>query len=155
MAEAKQHQERLIDYDRGALIMVHPGTGMDVFMYVDQPGVYMNAHGHAVADNIAREAGYDVEKLGKERVRRERIAAASAAIDQEFHDTKDQDDIVVRCVDGWKLVSFGFGRHNVVDPDGNVLNKMPLSLEMGEKLFASFAPQVEEKKEESGNKKSK
>jgi hypothetical protein len=147
--------ERKVDYDRGVIINVHPGTGMDVFMYVDAPGKYITAHSNEVSETIAREAGYDVEKLSKERTRLERKLAAAKLIDAELADDKDIEQVVVRERDGWKLVSFGVGRHNVVDPDGNVLNRSPLSLEMGEKIFVSFAGEekVEEKPDGGGKKK--
>lgn len=140
--------DRIIDYDRGALIKTHPGTGMDVFMYVDDPGKYLNAHGHAVPETIAQESGYDVEKLGKEKLRLERKKNAAALIDAELADDKDLTENVVAEIDGWQLISLGLGRHNVVDPDGNILNKNHLSVEMGQKLLASFTAKEEAVKSE-------
>lgn len=131
--------ERTIDYDKGVLINTHPGTGMDVFMYVQQPGKYLTAHGKDVPDKIAAEAGYNVEQLAKERLRMERKAQASAIIDKEL---SDDASTLEECVDnrnGFRLVSIGMGRHNVKDPDGNVLNSHPLPKESAEKLFDAMA----------------
>lgn len=131
--------ERKIDYDRGVIIQTEPGTGMDVFMYIDSPGKFINAHGSAVPDKIAAAAGYDVEKLGKERLRRERKAAANAIIDKELNDDNELDEKDVKEFEGWKVVSIGLGRHNVKDPDGNVLNAMHLPLEGAMRLFEAMS----------------
>lgn len=136
--------DRLVDYDRGAIIMTHPGTGMDVFMYVDEPGKYMTAHLADVPDQIAREAGYDVDRLSKEKLRRSRKAQASAIIDKELADEANTTEECVNVLNGFKLVSIGMGRHNVKDPDGNVLNAHPLPKESADKLFHAMAG-VEEK----------
>lgn len=103
-----------------------------------------------MSEEIAREANYDVAKLGKEKLRLERVAAATALINQEFADDKDIKEDVIAERNGFKLVSLGLGRHNVIDPDGNRLNSHHLSEEVAKKLLVSFAP---EEKEEKGAKK--
>lgn len=130
--------ERTINYDDGVIINVHPGTGMDVFMYVDKPGAYLTAHGRDVPEAIAREAGFDVDRLSKEKLRRERKAQAGAIIDKEL---ADDANTVEECVDeqnGFRLVSIGLGRHNVKDPDGNILNTSPLPKESALRLFKAM-----------------
>lgn len=131
--------DRKIDYDRGALIMTHPGSGMDVFMYVDSPGKYLNAHLNSVPDNIAKEAGYNVEQLAKERVRLDRKAQAGAIIDKELANDEDLEEVTVDNRNGFSLVSIGLGRHNVKDPDGNILNAHSLPKESAQKLFEAMA----------------
>lgn len=131
--------DRKIDYDEGVLINVHPGTGMDVFMYVNDPGKYLTAHLTTVPDQIAREAGYNVEALAKERLRRERKAQASAIIDKELSNDETTLEECVNVLNGFKLVSIGMGRHNVKDPDGNILNAHPLTKESAERLLNSMA----------------
>lgn len=131
--------DRVIDYDRGAIINVHPGTGMDVFMYADNPGHYLTAHGMPVPIEIAREAGYNVDQLAKERLRIERKAQAGAIIDKELSNDANTQEECVDVLNGFRLVSIGMGRHNVKDPDGNVLNAHPLPKESAERLFKVMA----------------
>lgn len=131
--------ERKIDYDEGVLIMAHPGSGMDVFMYVSKPGEYLTAHATPVSDQVAKEAGYNVEQLSKERLRMARKAQASAIIDKELADDTNMTEECVNSRNGFKLISIGLGRHNVTDPDDNVLNKFPLPKESAEKLFYAMA----------------
>jgi hypothetical protein len=128
-----------IDYDLGVIINIHKNTGMDVFMYVDEPGVYLNAHGDKVAQEIAAEAGYDVEKYSKARVKMDRKKQALAMIDAELADEKDVVEVALAERNGYKVVSTGLGRHHVVDPDGNRLTTFPVSLDIAQKLFDGMA----------------
>lgn len=138
--------DKVIDYDRGVLINVHAGTGMDVFMYVDDPGKFLTAHGTVVPDKVAGEAGYDVEKLAKERLRLERKRVASDLIDRELSDDKNLEEKELKEKNGFRLVSLGLGRHNVKDPDNNVLNAHPLPKESAVKLFAAMSGDEDNRK---------
>jgi len=111
---------RIIDYNRGVLINSHPTLGMDVFMYVDTPGVYLTAHGTAVSEELAHQAGYPVEQYRKERQKRDRMNAAKVAIEKELEVAVE--DKVLKERDGFKVMNLGLGRYDVVDPDGNVLH---------------------------------
>lgn len=139
--------DRKIDYDRGVIINTHSPTGMDVFMYVDDPGVYLNAHGGSVSMGIAKEAGYDVDKLEKHRAMKSRKAQAAQMIEAEFADEKDQVEEVIKERNGYSVVSTGLGRHHVLDPDKNRLNAHPLSIEVAMKLLDGMAgPEEKEEK---------
>lgn len=131
--------DRVIDYDRGVIINVHKQTGMDVFMYVDSPGKFADAHGNPVPDSIAAESGYDTEKLGKERLRLERKRQANALIDKELADEADTVEKTLSERNGFKLVTIGLGRHNVRDPEGNILNSQPMAKEPAQRLWAAMA----------------
>lgn len=132
-----------IDYDRGVIINTHKATGMDVFMYVDDPGKFITAHGKEVPDPIAAEAGYDTEKLAKERVKKERKSQAMAMIDAELADDKDVQEEVVEEKNGYKIITTGLGRFHVVDPENNRLTTQPVSAEIAQKLFTGMAaPEV-------------
>ena len=125
-----------VDYDRGVLIMLDPVSGMDVFMYVDSPGVYLTAHSKPVPEEIAKRAGYDVEKLAKDRLKGERKAQALRAIEEEMADEKDmREDVVCEDASGFKVITTGMGRHHVIDPDGNQLTRLALPKESALKLL--------------------
>ena len=130
-----------IDYDRGVTFSLHPTTGMNVYMYKNEPGIYRNAYGAVIPETLAKEAGFPVEKYAKERVRRERVAAAMGAIDEELKEADAQSQNVVVERNGFQVVEFGAGRHNVKDPDGNVLNTIPLTKEVAEKLLERLVPE--------------
>lgn len=107
-----------IDYDKGVLKRKHP-AGLDVYMYVNEPGVFRNGHGNEVDKELAREAGYEVDRLVKERRRRARVAEATKMIDEEFsHEVAHK---VVDTVNGYKIVQVNGERHTILDPDNNVM----------------------------------
>lgn len=128
-----------IDYDRGVIKRTHRPSGVDVYMYVDEPGVYRNAFETEVSEAFAKQAGFDVATLSKQRLRKERVEAALAAIDQDIGETGSTRK-VVKTHGGFKIVNIGLGRHNVEDPDGGVLNSVPLPLEQAQKLVEHLIP---------------
>lgn len=128
-----------VDYDRGVLIKTHVSTGMDVFMYVDESGKYLSAHSRPVSDAIAKEAGYDIEKLAKDRLKMERKAHAMSLIDDELSDDKDVKEESVHERNGYRVITTGLGRFHVLDPDNNRLTAAPVSKEIAMKLFNGMA----------------
>jgi hypothetical protein len=137
-----------IDYDRGVIIRTIPEMGMDVFMYRDNPGVYLNAHGDEVGIALARMAHFDVEKFALQRRRRLAIAAAASAADAEMlASEKTTGEVVVLEKDGYKIVMLSAGRHVVKDPEGNVLTQgVVLTLEMAKKVLEGVRAAVEQDK---------
>lgn len=136
----------VIDYDRGVTHKRHP-SGLDVYMYKDQPGVFLNAFGREVTPDLAAAAGFDVDRLLKEKTKRERMALAMAAIEEEFEGEAKQ----VKSKGEFKAVHVGFGRHNVLDADGNKLNPRPLTkeeaLKLLEQMTAGSGSEGEEKED--------
>ncbi len=49
-----------IDYNRGCVKMSHPSSGMDVYMYKDDPGVYLDAFANVVSEAVAQACGYSI-----------------------------------------------------------------------------------------------
>ncbi len=130
-----------IDVDRGVMMRYLDGTGIQVYMYLDTPGVYLNAFGAEVSGDLARQAGFDVEKLGRERTKRERMATAFAAIEAEIEGRSEKEATLVER-NGFKLIDIGLGRTVIKDPDGLSLVSNPVPLEYGQKLFDMLAPEV-------------
>lgn len=139
---------RKIDYNRGVIFQSHPATGMMVYMYLDTPGVYLNAYEVSVDAQIAQEAGFDTNKLGKEKLRRERVAKATAAIAKELEREEDEKSEPVLERDGFKVMDVGMERFIVVDPDGNKLNAVYLSRPVAENLLNALAPVKEKSKKD-------
>jgi hypothetical protein len=133
--------DRRINYDRGVIIRQHKRTGMDVFMYVDTPGVFLNAFGTSIDEKLASEAGFDIENLGKERMKRERMKAAMDAIELELAiaDESGKEKVVLEN-QGFKVIDIGLGRHFVLDPEGNRLTQVALPLEQAKVLVQQLAP---------------
>lgn len=125
-----------IDLNRGVIICIHP-TGMRVNMYVDDPGVYLTIHGGTISEEIARQAGFPVEKHAKQRLKLQRMADAKARISREIEqEDADREEVeVVAEVGGYKIVHIGLGRHQVQDAEGSPLHTEQLTREQADKLL--------------------
>ena len=132
-----------IDLDRPLRMRVLDGTGIQVYMYIDEPGVFRNAFGQEVSETLAKQAGYEVERLGRERMKREKMKAAFAAIEREMDTASDIEEKVLVERSGYKLVDIGLGRTVITDPDGSKLTTMPVPQELGQKLFDELVPKAE------------
>ena len=130
-----------IDYDRGVVKRVHP-KGVEVYMYKDTPGVYLNAHGIEVAESMARTAGFPIDRYMLARRKKEMMTKAMETIEAELHSDAGGERTVVKQRKGFNLVRVGLGRHIIEDPDGNNLTPMPLTKEEGEILFNEMAPEI-------------
>lgn len=128
-----------IDVDRGVLMRYLEGTGIQVYMYVDEPGVFLNAFGKEVSEDLAKQAGFDVERLSRERVKRERMKAAFAAIEAEIDNSEAKENVVEER-DGFRLIDIGLGRYMIKDPEGASLNPVPVTEQIAKKLFDQLVP---------------
>lgn len=135
-----------IDLDRGVIIRNH-SSGMQVYMYADTPGVFLNANEIEVGNQIAHEAGYDVPALARARQKREAMAAALAAVEAEFDDGSA--GAVLEERNGYRLVARGAGLFQIEDTEGSILTPRPLSEQEACSVFNKLAPLPSE--EEDGD----
>lgn len=127
-----------LDLDKGVFLrFTHDGIG--VAMYAEQPGVFYNEHGHEVSSEIAKSAGFDTPVLLKERRKRELMAQAADAAAKQFDEGPKASE-VVKEKSGFQVLHIGMGNHNVLDPDGNVLNKTFLTREAAIGVLNSLVP---------------
>lgn len=140
-------KEKVIDYDRGVIFCNHPQYGMDIYMYVDNPGEYITAHGMAVSEKMAKEAGFDTVKFGKLREKRRLMAIATAKIEADLQSPDIVRD-VVKEAKGLAVVHIGHGRFQVEDADHNKLHDGFLPEEVAVKLLDDLAEKIEAPAEE-------
>lgn len=138
----KERVPQIVDPDRGYMMRDHGRLGINIYMYVDDPGVYMTYHGHTVPEQLAKEAGFEVDRFAKERLRRERMAAAAKAIEAELADGGVVEEVVAEKGD-FKMIHIGLGRYQIVDKDKQVLTEAPLTKELAEGLLDSLADAVQ------------
>lgn len=145
-----------IDFDRGVLIRQNVSAGgIQVYMYVDQPGVFLNAFGDEVDEDLAAGAGFDVTALKRKRLIAERKAEALAAIEQELAGADEGEAITVRQRGEWQLVDIGLGRHVIKDPDGSVVTPAPLPREQADIVFDKLTPGLKDRKVSKGKEDEK
>jgi hypothetical protein len=129
-----------IDLDRGVWMRTHPTLNMDVYMYCDDPGVYYDAHGNTVPEELAAAAGFDTEKLGRDHKIKVALKEAQDAVLAGFGEAKTK---VSAERGGFKIMDIGLGRFNVHDPEGNLLHKTPISKEQATILLDHLSPKAE------------
>jgi hypothetical protein len=112
--------------------------GMAVYMLHSQPGIYLNDHNKRVPDQIAAEAGFDVERWARDRRKREAIAKATAAIDGEFNESSKRKVIAEH--GEYRVVEIERGYFNIEFDDGTILNtRGPVSEEVAMRRFHELA----------------
>ncbi len=127
-----------IDLNRGVTIKTDPSSGARVYMYKDTPGVFLNIHGHTVADSLAAGCGFPIKELKKLRDKRVAMERASAEIEAEFESEKatvGKEKVIKQSEDGYKIVQYAFGRCWVFGPDGDKLHDKPLTKQEALHLF--------------------
>jgi hypothetical protein len=134
-----------INLDRGAMTCTHPSLGIAIYMYLDDPGVYLTEHGNVLENGevLAQQAGFETEKFAKQRKIKQAMQHANEKIMKEFNESTTK-VLVER--GGFKIMDIGLDRCNVLSPDGDVLNKTPMPLAQANILLDHLAPKEKDKK---------
>jgi hypothetical protein len=126
-----------VDADRGYMLMKHP-SGVEVYMYLDDPGVYLNAFATEVPEEFAAQAGFPVEKYAKLKLRRVKMAQAQALIDAELMADEDVRK-VLKVINGFQLIKLPMDRYQILDPDGVALTQPIAGKEAVERIYIAVA----------------
>jgi len=91
-----------IDLNRGVTKRIHL-NGIQVCMYKDAPGVYYDAIGNELTEDFAKQAGFDISYLKKEREKMDKLSSAKREIEKEYAEIEgevvgESDDYEVVCV---------------------------------------------------------
>lgn len=125
-----------IDLDRGVMICTLPGAKMDIFMYLDQPGVYFDCHGNPVPEGLARAAGFPVETLAKKRRMAEEMEKTKALIEAKLQIAKTSEVYAEK--DGYKVVHFPETGMAVVESGAGRLTPEPVPLSLATTIFGEL-----------------
>lgn len=128
-----------IDYNRG----VHKQktvTGIEVYMFLDEPGVYYSAQGSQLPEEVASEAGFPIDKWRKLRLKKERTVAFNKALEEELEIEGQATKKVIKEREGWAISTSGFGKFFIEDPDGMVISNRTLTKAEAEKIFDKLVP---------------
>lgn len=128
-----------IDVVRGVSVRKHFASGMLVYMYIDQPGVYLNTFGDEVSEKIAAEAGFEVVQLGKAKKKADMVSRYMQEVEAQLEmDTGQQSVIAERA--GYKVITNGQGMSRIIADDGSALNVMPIPDEQALALLDEILP---------------
>ena len=131
-----------IDLDRGLTAKgsyLHPEVGV-IYMAKDEPGVYYSAKGKPVSETVARLVGFDVDLHARARMLKSQRAALDREMEEQLKLAASKAPVVLVERGGFKLVEKPFGRADVTDADGDLINVRPLTLEEATLLFDKIAP---------------
>ena len=141
---------RKVDADRGYVMKRHAPTNTQVFMYVDTPGAYLNAFGHPISDKMAKEAGFDTDKLSRERMKRERMEKFQNEMEAELDLVAAGKQKVIAERGGFKVVELALGNANVYDEDDDLMNTVPMPVKQAKALLDALTPEEKAEKPNAG-----
>lgn len=134
--------DRSISFNRGVMIQKHVPTGMKVYMYLDNPGHYLNLYGNEVPEALAEKAGFDVSLFAKQRFKREKMTEFESAMEKELALAEaEAKPVVLEERGGYVLIKKGL-RAEVRDAEGNSMAEKPLPLEEAKLLMEILAPKA-------------
>lgn len=116
-----------LDLDRGVTIRFHPANRMQVAMYDDSPGVYYTQTGDPIAAELARQAGFDVERDIRRKIANERLAAARRQIEAEL---KAEEDVIASALSDRSKMDvrhIGGGQYALFSKDGKQLTRVAMT----------------------------
>ncbi len=141
-----------INLNRGVTIKIDPSSGARVYMYKDMPGMFLNEHGHEVAESLAARCGFAIKDLARQRLKREALATASAEIEAEFESEKAEQNskVIKETEDGYKIKQFAFGRCWVFGPDNDKMHDKPLTKQEAFHLLKVLRAVPKKEQEDAG-----
>lgn len=131
-----------INLDRPYLMRKATDVNMKLFMYFDQPGVYLNIHGKPVPETVAVKAGFDVKKWAKQKLKNDRMEKFREQVERELEAEDGDDEIETKTiyeVEGFKVIGRALGLADAYDADGEKLNDKPISVEEAKLLVDLMA----------------
>lgn len=116
-----------LDLNRGVMTKFHPQNGMRISKYIDTPGSYYTDTAEPVAPELARQAGFDVEKDMREKLKQERLAAAKRAIEAELREEEDAIAEALSGKSGFDVRHLGGGQYALFGKDGKKLTRVAMT----------------------------
>lgn len=136
-----------IDMNRGVMYCTVPGhPNFRVFMYLDEPGAYIDGNGNPVPEQTAKRAGFPVEKFRKQALFKSERAKFEAAMRQQLDMTETQE--VYAEAEGLQVIHFPDTGNAVIVRDGQRLYPVPVQLSMAMILFEEFVQDAKARAEE-------
>jgi hypothetical protein len=108
----------MIDWNRPLVMQKHP-AGFTVHTYRDEPGVYRDVHGKELPEQVAKKAGFNIDRLRQEaerlKTRAELLSEGDRlALDAEVHEVVEENT-------HFKLVHIGHQVFVIENADGDRL----------------------------------
>lgn len=116
-----------LDLNRGVITKFHPRNGMKISQYIDSPGVYYTDTAELVPPELARQAGFNVEKDMRNKLKNERLAAAKRQIELEMRQEEDAIAEALSGKSGFDVRHVGGGQYALFGKDGKQLTRVAMT----------------------------
>src|SRR5690606_37787061 len=77
-----------LDLNRGVMTKFHP-SGIKVNMYLDDPGTYLDDRGQPLDEKFAIQAGFNVERDKREKLKQLKLKAYKEQLDREMRSEEE------------------------------------------------------------------
>lgn len=77
-----------LDLNRGVMTKFHP-SGIKVNMYLDDPGTYLDDRGQPLDEKFAIQAGFNVERDKREKLKQLKLKAYKEQLDREMQSEEE------------------------------------------------------------------
>ncbi|TVR78986.1 MAG: hypothetical protein EA405_13630 [Rhodospirillales bacterium] len=137
----------MLDLNRGVMTRF-TSDGLQVSMYLDAPGEYLDENGDPVPMKLASQAGFDTKRDVREAARLEKLRLAKAKIDLEYVDNDDDFQVLEHIENGGKLKvrRMANGRHAIFNEAGERITKRDFNQAEAEDLIAKSQALVSSRK---------
>ena len=116
-----------LDLNRGVTLRFHP-TGIKIGTYDAAPGVYYLETGDLLEDaRLAKEAGFDVERDLRTKLKNERLAKYKAELDAEMQSEEDALASAMSKRGNVDVRHIGGGQYAIFDKSGTRLTRVAMT----------------------------
>lgn len=103
-----------LDLNRGVMTKFHP-SGIKVSMYIDDPGTYYADNGQALAEELAAQAGFDIDRNKREKVKLLKMKAYKEQLEREMQSEEDALADAMSKGDNHDVRHIGGGQYAIFD----------------------------------------
>ncbi len=83
-----------INLNRGVTMRKEPASGITVCMYKDQPGIFMDLKEKLLPTSFAKDAGFDIKALEKQKDYNKAIGEAQDSLSKEYSGVEEKEVLI-------------------------------------------------------------
>lgn len=127
-----------LDLDRGVMIRIHP-SGIKIGMYIDEPGDYYTEAGEPIDRELAKAAGFDIEKDAKQKLINRQVTDYKLKLEAEMASEEEALAVALSKTGEYDVRHVGGGQYALFGEDGvrvtkGTMSKADIELLIGRKV---------------------
>ncbi len=132
-------EEAGIDLNRGVTKRKDPSSGIMVCMYKDQPGIFYDLRGGLLSPNFAKEAGFDIKELEKQKEYNTALDSAKDALNEEFSGVKERETLHTE--GSFSAIACAYGNADIYRDGDHKMNTVAMKAKEAVALVKQLAKQ--------------